>query len=281
MTRRDGTHERAYRGLLRLYPSAFRARFGDEMVQLFADQLRDARTHGQPAGAARTWLRALWDLVVTAPSERAAARSVAHSLSSPPTIASRALGLFGILAGALLLAPFLPFVVIGPPLNQVRLILFCAGAMAIIVGVHRRQSPNAPTLARVAAVPAFAANAWYLTMVVLAIGRDSPFSGDFGFTWFVAGMAMWLADGWFGLVTLRLGAVSRWGALALAVGSLAIFGLDRLGLVSASGTNPNIFGSLSLAGIALNGIGWVLLGLDVAMRRRRIEASRATVPPGD
>ncbi len=263
-----GRQERVYRALLRLYPAAFRARFADEMVHLFSDQLRDAASGRQRAGVTRVWWRTLGDLAVTAASEHAAARSVAHSLTSPPTNGSRALGMLGILGGALLLAPFLPFVDIGPPLNQVRLILFCAGAMAIVVAVDRRQSPTSPTLARLGAIPALLANGWYLAMVVLAIGRDSPFSGDFGFTWFVAGMAMWLADGWFGLVTLRLGVVSRWGAIALAVGSLAIFGLDRLGLVSASGTNPNIFGSLSLAGIALNGIGWLALGIDVATRRR-------------
>jgi hypothetical protein len=82
---------------------------------------------------------------------------------------------------------------------------------------------------------------------------------------------MWLADAAFGLVSLRLGVVSRLGALALAVGSvLAIMGMDRFGLTSAD--NPTILGTLALAGIALNGIGWILLGLDVATRRRAPEA---------
>ena len=107
-------------------------------------------------------------------------------------------------------------------------------------------------------------------MVVLMIGRTSPFSGDFGFIAFVAGMTMWFADGLFGLVTLRIGAVSRWGALALAAGSLAVVGLDRLGLVDPAGANANVFGAIALTGIALNGLGWVLLGLDVARRRRPI-----------
>jgi hypothetical protein len=280
VTPRNAGHERVYRGLLRLYPKAFRARFSDEMVQLFSDQLRDARTAGAPAGAARTWLRTLGDLAVTVASEHMRRnRTVAHSLTVSPSNSSRLLGLGGILGGALLLAAFLPFYSFEPPINQLRLILFCAGAMAIIVGVHRRQSSISPALALVAAVPAFLANGWYLVMVALAIGRDSPFSGDFGFVWFVAGMSMWLTDGWFGIVTLRLGAVSRLGALALAVGSLAVVGLDRLGLVSASGTNPTIFGSLALAGIAMNGLGWILVGLDVATRRRAPVAQRQEVRP--
>jgi len=41
---------------------------------------------------------------------------------------------------------------------------------------------------------------------------------------------------------------------------------DRVGLVSAAGLT--IFGPLAPAGLALKGVGWVLLGLDVASRRR-------------
>jgi hypothetical protein len=67
------------------------------------------------------------------------------------------------------------------------------------------------------------------------------------------------------LVTLRLGVVSRWGAGALAIGSLlAILGMDRLGLTSAS--DITVFGRLGLIGVALNGIGWVLLGFDLVAR---------------
>ena len=60
---------------------------------------------------------------------------------------------------------------------------------------------------------------------------------------------------------------------ALAIGSLlAIIGMDRLGLTSAS--DITVFGRLGLTGVALNGIGWVLLGLDV-VRHRDHEAIEA------
>jgi hypothetical protein len=66
---------------------------------------------------------------------------------------------------------------------------------------------------------------------------------------------------------LRLGVVTRLGALALAFGStLTIAGIAQFGLTS--GEHPTIFDSLALIGIALNGLGWVALGLDVATRRR-------------
>ena len=263
----NGLHEHVYRGLLRLYPAAFRARFSGEMVQLFSDQVRDARSDPARAAVARTWLRTLGDLVVTATSERAGRdRIVAHSLAAAPSTSSRVLGLVGILGGLLLLVVFI--VDIAPELNIVRLVLFNAGAIAIVVGVHRRQVSVAPVPALLAAIPAILANALYLAMTLISTGRTGPVgAGDFGLAYFFVGAAMWLSDAAFGLVTLRLGAVTRWGALALAVGSvLAFTGMDRLELTSTA--NPTIFGPLSLLGIALNGIGWILLGIDVATRRR-------------
>lgn len=188
---------------------------------------------------------------------------MAHSLAASPSTSSRILGVAGILGGAVLLAAFV--VEFAPGLNDLRIVLFNLGAMAVVIGVHRRQASAAPGLALLGAVPAFLANAWYVATVVLAIGHPNPFGGDFGLVYFAAGLALWLTDAWFGLVTLRLGVVTRWGALALAIGSvLAITGIDRLGLTSSD--NPTIFGPLSLVGIALNGIGWILLGLDVASR---------------
>lgn len=278
MIPRNARHERVYRGLLRLYPTAFRARFADEMVQLFSDQLRDARTEGAPVGTARTWLRTLGDLAVTATSEHARRdRTVAHSLTASPSTSSRVLGLIGILAGVVLLSAFL--LPIGPGLDLLRIVLFNAGAIAIVIGVHRRQASAAPALALLGAVPALLANAWYLALVVPAIARLYPFAENGGLVLFAAGVAMWLTDASFGLVTLRLGVVTRWGALALAIGSvLAVTGIDRLGLTSPD--NPTIFGPLSQAGLVLNGLGWILLGLDLATRRRAAAGQPQEARPG-
>jgi hypothetical protein len=192
---------------------------------------------------------------------------VAQSLAVAPSTSSRLLGLVGILGGMVLLAAFVP-VNWGTELFNLRLVLFNAGAIAVVVAVHRRQASAAPTVALLAAVPAILANAWYLVMTVLSLGRSGPMgAGDFGLVYFFAAAAMWLTDSAFGLATLRLGVVTRWGAMALAIGSLLAFtGMDRLELTSAD--SPTIFGFLALAGVALNGIGWILLGLDVATRGR-------------
>ncbi|MEO6351442.1 MAG: hypothetical protein ABIP53_12390, partial [Candidatus Limnocylindrales bacterium] len=74
-----GAHERIYRTLLSMYPSQFRAAYGDQVAQLFGDQLRDE-------GAAKTWLRALQDLPKAAISEHLRRnRTEAHSLTLAPT----------------------------------------------------------------------------------------------------------------------------------------------------------------------------------------------------
>jgi hypothetical protein len=167
------------------------------------------------------------------------------------------------LGGVALLAAFL--IEIATELNTIRLILFNLGAIAIVVGVYRRLVSPAPRWALLAAAAALIANGWYLAMVVIATGQSRPFAGDFGLVWFFAGMAMWLGDAWFGFAALHLGADSRVGALVLAIGSLLAFtGMDRLGLNPPD--DPTIFGPISLAGVALNGMGWVLLGLAVATR---------------
>ena len=62
-------HERAFRRLVRFYPVAFRARYEDQMVGLFADQLRDSRTSGNPLAMARLWAHVVTDLVATVPQE--------------------------------------------------------------------------------------------------------------------------------------------------------------------------------------------------------------------
>jgi hypothetical protein len=62
-------HVRVYGLLLRLYPRRFRAAYRHEMQLLFAQQLEDARASGGSAGVLRLWIRSLFDLVATAPSE--------------------------------------------------------------------------------------------------------------------------------------------------------------------------------------------------------------------
>lgn len=181
-----------------------------------------------------------------------------------PTLATRALCVVGILGGLGLLAAFVGE--IPPAWNTVRLFLFPAGAIAVALAVHGRHAAVSRRLALAGTVPVLLANGALITWQLLALGRERPHAGDFGLVGFWVGLAFWLADAWFGVVALRIGVLWRPATLLLAVGSiLAILGMDRLELISQA--NPTIFAPIAMMGIALNGVAWVLLGLQVALHR--------------
>lgn len=269
MNRPEASHERAYRGLLRLYPSEFRDRYSDEMVQLFGDQLRDARAGGGAAGTARTWIRTLGDLVVTAASERARRdRTLAHSLAAP-SLLNRALGTIGILGGLVLVAALIPNLPWSWAVFNLRLVLFEGGAIAVVIAVHGLQAARWRLPSLIASVPAILANAWHLVMSVMFVNRPQPPEPDPEFRplYALAATAMWVANAAFGLVALRLGMVSRWASLVLAVGSLlAVTGVGGLGFTR--GPYADVIANFTVAGVVLVGLGWILLGVEVATRRR-------------
>ena len=257
MTARLGGGERVYRGILGLYPAEFRRRFGEDMVQLFHDKLRDARSGRAPGGAVVAWIALLTDAVVTASLEQLRRnRTVAHSLASAPSLSSRMLGFAGIVAGLAILAAFVVDLPSG--VFRDRLIVFGIGVVAIAIGVHRRQSARAPTASLAATVALVAANALFLvTVLFLEPGNITAF-------W--SGVALWIASATFGAMSAIIGAMSRIGGWAVAVGSLlTLTGIDRLGLVSEA--TPTVFNTLSQVGIVTMAVGWIVLGIDLAMRR--------------
>lgn len=183
------------------------------------------------------------------------------------SVASRLAGIAGIAGGAGLVAVFL--IDIPPGLNDVRLTLFFVGAMAVSAATYASLAATGPGVARVAVALVLIANAWGLAMGAISAAFSIPVGpGVFGLVYFWAGVAWWLADAQFGVVALRLGGWARLGALALGIGSLlAITGMDRLELTSSQ--HPTIFGPIALVGIALNGLGWIVLGLWVVVGRWR------------
>lgn len=190
---------------------------------------------------------------------------MAQSLSIAPTPIGRVLGILGVIGGVVLLAAFLPFAWGGPDLFVLRLALFALGAIAVVVAVHTRQRDAGRWLALAGVIPAIIANAVYLVLILRLVslpGEIGP--GDYGPIHAYAQGAMWLSDLWFGLVALRLGSVSRISAAALVVGSLGtVLGMSNLGLAPPG----SLMEKVALSGIAILGLAWILLGLEVALRR--------------
>lgn len=256
MTARPGGAERFYRGILCLYPAEFRHRFGEDMVQLFHDRLRDARSSRAPGGAVVAWMALLVDVVVTASLEHRRRQTMAHSLTSAPSLTSRTLGFAGIAAGLFFLAAFV--IELPADLFPVRVVAFVLGVVAIGIGLHRRQSSRAPLTSLVVTVAVVAATAFFLvTAFLFEPGHLATFWSQ---------VTLWLASAAFGAASAWIGAVSRIGGWAVAIGSLlTLTGIDRLGLISMA--SPTIFNTLSQVGIVCMALGWIILGLDVALRR--------------
>lgn len=59
-----------FRQLLVLYPRELRARFGDEMVLLFGEQITEAWRTARFRGLVRIWLHAIWELATIAVPQR-------------------------------------------------------------------------------------------------------------------------------------------------------------------------------------------------------------------
>jgi len=186
------------------------------------------------------------------------------SAPQPTPVWARLLGAVGILGGLMLLLGFVPSTQWSPDFFNLRLVLFNAGSIAIVVAVHRRHAAAAPLLALAASIIAISANALYPALILGLVAQPHEIGpGSFGVSLAGASVFLWLAGAGFGLVIARLGVLSRWLGIALAISStLALLGLDRLGLVS--GEFGAIFEPLALAGVAASGFVWIALGFEVA-----------------
>lgn len=76
----DSPHARVYAALLLLYPLELRRQFGEEMLQVFADQMWDARQSRGWIGAVSVWRSVAAELLRTTAASHA--RAVGVSLVS-------------------------------------------------------------------------------------------------------------------------------------------------------------------------------------------------------
>lgn len=278
---RLGRSERVYAGLLRAYPGQFRRRYAEEMVQLFADQLRDARVANGTGGVATTWFRTLLDLASSAIGEHLRKdRTMAQSLATfAPTRTMKVLGAFAIVGSALLLLAFLtwtPFA--NATINAVRLLVFGLSGAAIAIAFHGRLATVSPRLAGLATWAVVLAGAWYCLGNVLGAFVEHPFAGTFGFIGGLSAAALFATPTLYGLVVLRSGAawraMSKWrlvttrvAAIVLLGSFLGIAGNDRWGLVHDPATGW-LWSQLAVLGVFCAGAGWLLLGVVIVSSGR-------------
>jgi len=264
--------ERLYAGLLWLYPGEFRRRYADEMVRLFGDQLRDARANRRSGGTAGTWFRSFVDLVANAIGEHLRKdRTMAQSLATfEPTRGMRLLGLFGVAGAVLLLWAFISFDPFqDEAVNRIRLVTFALSGAAIALAFYRRQALIAPRLALLTTAGVVIAGIWYVATVLVSPGVDHPFIGSFGLVSMFANIALWVTPAIWALGLLHTGAawqgmsrsralVTKLGATILIGSIVGWFGDDRLGMVDSLW--GGLWQAVALVGVAMNGVGWLILG---------------------
>ena len=79
--------ERVYRKLLLAYPRSFRARYEEETVRVFLDQVRDADVADRSGERAALWVRSVADIASSAPSEHLRKETTVAKRVDPGSVA--------------------------------------------------------------------------------------------------------------------------------------------------------------------------------------------------
>jgi hypothetical protein len=120
------------------------------------------------------------------------------------------------------------------------------------------------------------AGIWYTTWLLLATGVDSPFLGTFGLVNLFANIALWVTPAVWAIGLLHTGAAwqgmsryqafaTKFGVVSLLGSVLAWIGDDRLGMIDSMWAD--LWGNVALAGVLLNGLGWLTLGAVLVVGR--------------
>ncbi|HET8786425.1 MAG TPA: hypothetical protein VFM38_12375, partial [Candidatus Limnocylindrales bacterium] len=207
------------------------------------------------------------DIVLSAIDARIRPRGVAaagdHTRGVLMTL--RIGGVAAIVGGALwLVSLFGASVIQGPdgqPWQALFLLALCALLVAMI-GLSGDQGRKQPGLVWAAvAIPIVGAAISAVGMVGMGVVGDGPFllGASPWEVWVLGTIAMIIGSGLFALANLRVGGVSRVGAILLVVGALAALPL-LFGLAGPNGPDP--MGSIvALLGIGAFAAGWVWLGI--------------------
>jgi hypothetical protein len=263
------------RWLVRLYPADWRARYGEEFLDLLESR--------------PLTLRAVADVLRGALDAHLDPQLVGDPLLNPrlPT-STRLLGVAAMGSGGYVILGILfsmgvsystmevghstPFAEVAwaEPFGSFRLAMFAPLALAGMIGVHRRQVARAPALSWSALVPAiiFAGMA---TPNILPDGTGlmTFHTGQAGF---ILNAGFWISAVGFGVVAAVIGVAPRLGTLSMAVGApMAMIGMF----------GPTEFWFLvAQAGVVIFGFGLIWLGIDLVLRREEPSQSPARTLAG-
>lgn len=253
------------RWLVRLYPADWRARYGDEFLDLL---------ESRPLN-----LRSVADVVFGALDAHLDPQLVGDPLLNPrlPT-STRLLGVAAMGSGGYVILGILFFMGISfstvnaatvggvapfaevawtEPFGSFRLAMFAPLALGGMIGVHRRHVARAPALAWAALAPAIIF-AGLATPNILPEGTGlmTFHTGQAGF---ILNAGFWISAAGFGLVAAMIGVAPRLGTLSMAVGApMAMIGMFDL---------TGFWFLVAEAGVVIFGFGLIWLGIDLVLRR--------------
>jgi hypothetical protein len=217
--------------LVRLYPSAWRTRYGDEFLALL--EARPARGR---------------DLV-----DIAAGALDAHVFPQAPEgrfpVLFRLSGLAALGAGVALLLGFLRPVV--PGITEVAILVFYVLALVGLVGIHARQVTVRPALAWFGFALAGLGLAWGIGFVVLTrLGIVPSDSAELGY---LASVSLWIGSAALGAVMLAVRSFPPLIGLAFAV-------TPPVAMLDVAGAGGVVMGLLAQGAILIYALGWLGAG---------------------
>lgn len=252
------------RWLVRLYPADWRARYGDEFLDLLESR--------------PLTLRSAFDVLLGAVDAHLDPQLVGDPLLHPrlPT-STRLLGVAAMGSGLIVILGILFSIGVGhssssfaevawtEPFGFFRLAMFAPLALGGMIGVHRRQVARAPVVAWLGLAPAviFAGLA---TPNILPEGTGlmTFHTGQAGF---ILGTGFWASAMGFGVVAAMIGVAPRLGALSMAVGApMAMIGMF---------SQTEFWSLVAQAGVVIFGFGLMWLGIDLVLRREEPSLSPA------
>jgi len=230
--------------VVRLFPSAWRRRYGEELAAILEVQPPSLR---ELIGLLYCALDAHLDPQVSDGGDFS-------FMQGRPTMRTRILA--GAAVGGGLLLLFGLIITVSREGLVIRLAVFYALATVGLIGIHRRQVDQAPALAWVGFVPAVLAYSISLVSV-LAGFFDATLPAIFGRQFgIVAQEAFWVTSAVFGAVTLAIGVLPRAAALGLAIGAAMVM----IGVFVGSPSEPAM-ALLARVGVVMYGGSLIWLGL--------------------